>query len=388
MVSGRSEPAAAEVTPSEWPASLMLDELWLRSRRALVHRLEATGWWSTGTAVEAHRAHRADLGDDLSRTLLAKVLTPADRQYFLSDVAFGAAADQMTAKVGRCLAFGYELGVALHRVVTGEEGSLVEPCSRAEARVAEACALFNLGVALFDLVHDELPEQANALTQVLNGDVLVDVLTSRQATAELAATAAVLEPRELRLLNCLVAAFIAELHDAVSTPDVLEDVGALISRAYAAEIRSVNDRDAVSSVRNSRAKSVLPFHVLLETVALLGDAPAATSVPALRPAVEAMGTAFWLVDDLMDLVTDFQTGSLNSILAGARQTMPSGDGPADPEYALLRHVLAENGIADAAEGAVIALQTMSDGFLTESPNRGTAAAAAAMVQDHVRFWVE
>lgn len=372
---------------SDWPGSLMLDEVWLRARRVLVHRLEAEGLWPTGPGLQSHRARRVDLGNDLRRTLLAQVLSPVDHRYLESDAAFGSASGQVHSKIGHCLAFGHELGSVLHRVAANSGTYPEQPCSLAEARAAQLCAIFNLGISLFDLVHDESHELAQAFTQIFDKEVLLGALASRESMAKLDTAVADLKVPELRVLGRIVVTFIAGLHDAVPMRHELEPIGAALVSAYAAETASVNHRTDAVSLELSRAKSTIPFHILLETIALVGDSTVASAVPALRPVVDAIGTTFWLVDDLVDLVADFQADALNSILAQASMTMPRTADRDDIEYALLEHVLDGNYVEDTVEQIVTALQAMSHNFMSPGCNASTAT-VITLILNYVRFWME
>jgi hypothetical protein len=373
---------------SEWPASLLLDELWLRTRRVLVRRLEAEKLWPTNGEIEDHRARRANLGQHLRNTVLTRLLNPAEHRYLESDAAFGPGADRLNAKIGRCLAFGHEIGVVLDKLATG-----ADPQCRIvpdEARAAELCAIFNLGIGIFDLVHDESSEMADDFATLFDAEVLHKALADPAVAAGLSTASQALPAPELRLLGRLVAAYLTGLHAEVSTAQALEPIGTVLSAAYTAEKASMVGASGDAALRISRTKSTLPFHVLLETVALIRGR---TTVSTLRSAVDAMGTVFWLVDDLVDLVVDFQSGALNSILAKASLTISyeAHDGKPDElaaEYELLENILDGHHVESTVEQVVCALRGMSDSFLVHGCDPSTVAAATLIVRDYVRFWVE
>lgn len=315
------------------------------------------------------------------------MLAPEDHRRLESDAVFGPGTDQLHTKIGRCLSFGYELGTAFHRVAVGTGVDLERPASPAEARAAQLCAIFNLGIGIFDLVQDESPELAGAFAQFFDEKALRDALADAASAGELSVASAALAVPELRLLGRLIAAFLTGLHTAIGDAVALEPIGELLMAAYAAETASIAG-DGGCPLQVSRAKSTLPFRVLLETVGLVGDEGTGAAVPALVPAAEAIGTTFWLVDDLVDLVVDFQAGALNSILARAGGTAPDGEDVAAAEYALLANVLGGSYIEDTVEEVVRSVRATADGFLRHGRDPGTAGAAAAIVRDYVRFWAE
>lgn len=75
---------------SEWPMPLMLDEAWLRARRALVHALEADRMWpDPATQRSVMAAQRAE-GERLRDSVLFETLGPADFAHRGSESIFGA----------------------------------------------------------------------------------------------------------------------------------------------------------------------------------------------------------------------------------------------------------------------------------------------------------
>lgn len=376
--------------PSDWPGSLMLDEIWLHTRRVLVHKLEERHYWRRNEDIEPRRARRADYGKELHQNLLARSLPVEEYRYFESDAAFGSSVDQLRRKSARCMFFGHDLGTALHRLVSCAAGCLEYPCEGAEQRGAEACAIFNLGIAIFDLVHDELPHLGSSFKTVFDERVLTEALASDEAASALEATIGAVTAPELRVLGRLVVAFIGKLRQAAVDQGSLDAISTLLAAAYAAETAAVDNSSGDVAIATSRAKSTLPFQVFLHIVKVVGDGRAAGEARTFRPAVEKIGEIFWLVDDLADLVKDFQAGSLNSVLATARTDLVEANvrNADDPEYGLLRCILSGHYVEDAVEQIVDTMDSLTSELFVLCENYEVAEAAGNVVRDHVRFWLE
>ena len=98
----------------------------------------------------------------------------------------------------------------------------------------------------------------------------------------------------------------------------------------------------------ARAKSTLPF-TIIGTVAR-GAVPGGDRDVQLDRLVEDVGVAFWLIDDLIDLVADYRAGALNALLSETCGPLgPDGyDGGADGLARLLDDGPPERAAGEAA----------------------------------------
>src|SRR6266566_4576532 len=122
---------------SEWPPSLLLDEVWLRVRRVTVRRLEADGFWSR---TDRHRAFMEDQrqsGEQLTEGLLRRTLGQVDYAEMQAETAFGRGNRRLRRRLPFVLAFGFELGTGLYRTLGVRKGKC--------GHTGQLCALFNLG---------------------------------------------------------------------------------------------------------------------------------------------------------------------------------------------------------------------------------------------------
>src|SRR2546426_7877955 len=140
---GVSGAAASTSRPvrTKWPVPLLLDETWLRARRAVVQELERRGLWPSLTENRAYLEGQVELGGRLQVDLLHPLLEPGDAAALGSEGIFGSANDRVRRRLPLALAFGYELGRVFH-ALSGRD-----PAERPD--VASAGALFNVGIATF-----------------------------------------------------------------------------------------------------------------------------------------------------------------------------------------------------------------------------------------------
>jgi hypothetical protein len=153
-----------------------------------------------------------------------------------------------------------------------------------------------------------------------------------------------------------------------------------LADAYGAEVRSAalarSSDGAV--IETSRAKSTLPFAVIHQVARLFAD----RSPPVVDALADRIGTVFWLTDDLIDLVPDFQEGALNSILAPGRADAPWSEDLLE-DYPVLAKLLESRQIETAA-GEVRARLRESLDLLDSS---GFPEAAATRLGEALKFYV-
>lgn len=355
---------------------MLLDEAWLRGRRELVHALERNGFWPSRPAYLHYLERQVQLGNRLQRIVLAPLLDADEAAALNSEGIFGTANDRVRRRLPLSLAFGHELGRAFHSLLGGD------PTVRRE--VARACGLFNLGITTFDLLIDGFPDLFERFSSVFDEPALA-AMAGGYAARDLEHTVVEFESMELRIMYRIIAGFFA-------SPVVMNGgQGPLLEhlrQAYRAELRSARPETANSpdAVDVCRAKSALPFKII-GTIA----ASAATLEPHYAVLYDALvtdiGMVFWLVDDLLDTVSDFRSGALNGLLieAGWR-------GRASLDVRVGRRIMTRLLSGGAVERTADNITTrLASAFANARSNRFKRKAALELetiVSAYVRCWVE
>jgi hypothetical protein len=363
----------------DWPGALLLDEIWLRARRATVHALEGIALWPRAEAHVPLMQKQLGLGNSLSGDLVREILGECDYRHLMSDVAFGTSNGRLRSRLPYVLAFGFEIGYGLARAY----GATTHQARRA----GRVCAVFNLGIALFDLTCDSCPELAGSLHGALDERSLRRLAGTTTSDPAANKRHPPHEPDIVVLLK-LVGWFFEQLSELrrLGAPNVASRVRTLLLRAYRAEMRSVTERfgNRRSRMRLAREKSTLPFAVMSDIACLVVSRQPA---PTLRRRVtSSLGRVFWLVDDLADIVLDFQTNALNAVLARAA---PDDDRiSADPDVALLMVLLDSRVIERFASRLAMSLVAFTGSLnrLTAAPN--DPAHLLAVVRSFTRTWLE
>src|SRR5262249_20599608 len=152
-----------------------------------------------------HQEHRVQmdaqwaLGDGLRRGLLREVLGENHDVIFGSETLFGPLNHRFRTRLPYVLAFGYQLGSTLHALV-GDDPPAAQ-------RSGERCAIFNLGISVFDLVCDTAPSLRRKLGDVFDENVLRNLMADAGSAQELDRVADGVDCAELSFLLCLIAAF-------------------------------------------------------------------------------------------------------------------------------------------------------------------------------------
>lgn len=372
------ERAAVSAGERPWPAALLLDELALRSRRTLIMELDRRGIWPDRPRHRRHLNAQRALGERLRDGELRSLLGDAGFALLRSRKLFGISNRRVSERLPLELALGYELGVGLHALTHDDDA--------AAALAGTRCAVFNLGVTLFDVVCDHLPDLVAGLCAVVDEARLRDLVEDPAAAERLAHDAAGLDQPELRLVAGVIAAFftraMAEDERPVASPPELHE---LITRAYRAQMQSVSGADMSRREARlaAREKSTLPFAVI-GAIAAGCDAAAASSVPA-RPLVEDIGVAFWLADDLCDAVVDFRRGALNALLVDAYGGFGPGAYPQAGPSGLV--VILDGGALDSAAREVGSRLERAVGDATAVGGEAGPRLAEVLICA-VRDWVE
>lgn len=376
--------------PSDWPLPLMLDEVWLRAHRGFVHVLEGASLWPDAASQRAFMGFQRNLGEHLRDTVLLDVLSRNDFVHVSTESIFGASNRRFRRRLPFVLAFGHELGGGFYDALTKGSGTR-------RAEVAEACAIFNLGVSVFDLISDTDPALFAQVSTLFDAEHLSRMLGEPTSTVQLVSAAGETPTIEVRVLLKLIAAFFARLRclvdaDDPATVELRQHLASSLVAAHGAELQSAEDPilNAVDWVSVSEAKSTLPFVVIgdLAQLAAMPDAApgAASSLASLVGHVQAV---FWLTDDVADIVRDFQDGALNALLArsGAgvhRQRNPARD------YPVLARLLASHVIEETIEQIREHLGA-ADTALQASGNNGNGTQGEHLrmvLKSYTRDWVE
>jgi hypothetical protein len=242
------------------------------------------------------------------------------------------------------------------------------------ASVARLGGLFNLGVVLLDHVMDTLPERRGTLLRLVTPELLRSVRSRPPVSDDIAVDFVVGVAR----------AVVSGAYALGGRPEDLDRFTALVGEMYEAERASVELRRIPGLPPPEawdvlRAKSALPA-TALALLALLANP---TADRAHRESVECaaanIGEAFWIVDDLADLPSDWVTGCWSRPLwLLLRQP---GENPDDAAQAIER--LLDTGIA-AAEARRL---TTALADLAECPG-ASHRALLRPVQAAVRSWIE
>jgi len=91
---------------SEWPQALLLDEIWVRARRCVVHRLEQTGLWMPHKRYLQVMRRQHGIGERLKTRSLNPILG-AEAGTLYGEAAFGPASPRLRSRLEHVLAFGY-----------------------------------------------------------------------------------------------------------------------------------------------------------------------------------------------------------------------------------------------------------------------------------------
>ncbi len=300
---------------SDWPLALLLDEAWLRSRRVLVQGLEEAGLWMSHRDYEEFAAEQRALGERLKREILQPLLGN-DYFYLGSERLFAASNRDFRSKLPLALAFGYELGL----------GSCEIRGLRDSAGVAEMCAVFNFGISVFDLMHDQFPELAGRFSELFDREVLRELQDRKGGSIELLDQLGVVEQAELRLLLKIIAWFFSRIH-GIAESDAADELHQTLRAAYAAEVQSSDVITATPEMMTiSREKSTLPFHVIDRLARIQAPHVGRELELACETLMEDIANLFWRLDDMTDIVRDFQHRQLNSLLAARNGEAAGGPG--------------------------------------------------------------
>jgi hypothetical protein len=295
-VTPASTERAASPLDDAWPSRYLAEELWLRGRRQVAFGLVRRGRFLAPDAM-TQLAERHEKQGRAAYERLMEGLPPEDRAFLGSELMLGPASGMLAERAPIVLAFGAQVAEVL--------GS-------ADEEIRYACARVNFLVSLFDLASDG--EQTQDATALLEDGRLDAVLAGAAGCAALRSFSHDLPFGPPRVLGLLMADLFGDLHALRARcggSDHWRQFERTVQRAYLAQARSRVAAGAPDSLAVARGKSVLPFLIMGELVAL--DAPPGRRSEVLGLA-EALGEVFWRADDLADVGSDWLTGDVNSVL--------------------------------------------------------------------------
>ncbi len=201
-----------------------------------------------------------------------------------------------SATCARILGFGHVQAMAL--------ADALETARRHRAEAAEAAALFNLGIALFDHLTDHPDAAARRLGDVVTPHTLAALSRAAQPLALTGDPA--LDP-----LLRLIGSFFARSAALGRREGATGSLRALIMRLYRAQLAaSALMRGVVAAdlglLAELRDKSALPLLAMAHVMSLAE--PDADRLAAAEGAIARLGEALWLADDLVDLAEDWEAG--------------------------------------------------------------------------------
>jgi hypothetical protein len=276
----------------------------------LQRQMQRRGLWIDGDPYREILMARKTLGERLSREIQIPLAE-------LPDAGARSIRTQLRLRSSwsRRLAFGYELSFGFHGFLAGKEPS--------QSDSAVMGAIFNLGIALFDHVCDNLSEGPRDLACFFDENMLLRLSTTPGAHIDLATDAQRIPDAEIRLLLLTVSAFFMRLENlsrVTRDAEKWQTLNRLLLHAYRAQISCSRTPLGGSSLKYAQRaimeKSILPFAVILQLIRVC-------SKEKIEPARERsadrlarqVATVFWLIDDLVDFRDDFRNGHANALLS-------------------------------------------------------------------------
>lgn len=367
----------------DWPFALMLDETWLRVRRTLVHKLEESRlWMQSGPYLDLMRQQQGQ-GKDLKETLLLPMLGPVDYACLNGEAIFGSANHRFRSRMPQVLSFGYEIGRGMR---TLRKNIYAEQ----DEQIARLCALFNLGISVFDMVYDLYPGLSKQFAEIFNEQTLLAMRSASKTKILQNIVVDELLADELRILLKLIAAFFmgsSALVESNQDGTLHRELFDLLQAAYRAEVQSVQPDEVSNLPEVARAKSILPFAVIHRLISTRTDSCLLPYAGEVDEIMKCMGTLFWRVDDISDVVRDLQSGSVNTLLLTTRSSWHQTSDPL-VNYSVLAELLEGNVIVDTASEIVSNLTRISC-ILQKIDSMGSSAERLySVLLAYTRNWLE
>jgi hypothetical protein len=308
---------------SDWPLPLMLDEVWLRVRRVLVHKLERERFWPDTKEYKDYVEKQKKIGDKVKIEILRDIFGDTDYAYLNSELIFGAGNRRFRTKLPYVAAFGYKVGLTMHNLIGGKEDGY---------EVSKISSIFNIGISIFDYIYDTNFELFHEFKNIINEKVLLIISNDKETCEKLQVSCNNINSIELRLLSKLIIWFFLKLHTfniRSGKEDVWKRLISCVMSAYHAEINSAdyNRYSKTDALNISRNKSTLPFSVIYLIARLSPSSTIEESEIDFTPLVINMGEIFWLIDDLIDVIRDLESYYLNSIITQINNKIDYIDDP-------------------------------------------------------------
>lgn len=303
---------------SEWPTSLLMDEAWLMVRRNMVCSFEAKDIWLSPAEYKEIWQQQLELGNQLRKNILLPVLGAADYARLSNETLFGKYNHQFQRKLPFSLAFGYETGSLVNELFN-------QPAPQ-QQQIREICALFNLGISLFDFILDQ-PATTASKNHFFNEETMAVLHGRGNKSKLLLPNLDKIKAAEWRILLKVITGFYGRLFQLLNElGQSSKPITSLLEKAYKAEMSST-EASVINKRRQlqiSRSKSVLPF----EIIGAIGMLTISKNIQVQKQGIvfaKTLGDIFWITDDLADIVRDAQSGQLNVFLKKDLATTLQGD---------------------------------------------------------------
>jgi hypothetical protein len=355
-----------------WADDLLLDELTFKVRREVIDELESAGLWPNKAKVRRitndQRAHgQAFVDHELSRWL-----TVEDFAWINSESIFGLSNYRLRDRLPMLIGFGYELGAGLHAWLGCQ--------ARTRNIATELGAAFNLGIVLFDLVCDELPDGAGFLATVFDAARLRELFTDRDAGRQLLASPVLARSPELRILFKIVVRFFDTLR-AHAPSSSSPELSKAMELAFHAQLSTL--RPGACSLAEIEQKSALPFVIIARAVRACCAPEGPTDVwGRADELVGTMGRVFWLIDDLADLCVDLSTGAVNGV------AMRAATGNDWSVASVARRLLSSSLLAEVAREFRRELQRLVDNVASRQVRTNLNWTFDEFLLVRVRRWIQ
>ena len=159
--------------------------------------------------------------------------------------------------------------------------------------------------------------------------------------------------------------------------------------AYRTELGSANndaDRN-FEPTEVSKAKSTLPFAIIQQIARLLVKNSSQEVESAVDSVVVNLATSFWVIDDLIDIISDFQNKALNSILVRASSGSVWGQESSENHQVLIR-LLEGSYIEEAADKICNHIISMLNTLQSSNLPSDAATRFSLVILFYTRNWME
>ncbi|MDO1444619.1 hypothetical protein Q0590_00070 [Rhodocytophaga aerolata] len=324
-----------------WPLGLLLDEVWLKVHRVIIHQLQVTDYWIQDEEYAEFMDQQRIKGENLKKRLILPLM---GEDYFLleTESVFGPMNKRFRSKLPISLSFGYDIGLHFSYLSSGQT-------DWAE-KIASLSALFNTGISIFDLILDHYPHLSKQLIEIINEKTLSDLATyTPTQLAEFYSVVLNVEKPELKILLKFIIGFFIELNKLFPENNKIkarQELLLMLIKGLKSELLSVNygTLPIAEQLKIARLKSVLPFLIIkkLATIPVTDNNKKLSKT--LNTFITCFAESFWLLDDFVDLVRDLQNKSINNVLLQIQKNIL-----VEEDYPVLQEILKGNYIVDTSQ---------------------------------------